>query len=210
MSKSAEEFKLASTSIEGLDEVFEVSGTEGTGSGTPERTTGTTREQDPGHWGHETIDAAEVLSFISTAKASKIAGVDSRTIRRWHEQKKIRGHFSKGKLLVAQEDLSYITDETDVHSAGASRTEPRTSGSESGTAEADDPGRPGPTADISQTPSVVFSDVLDRIERLSRENGELKALLDEQRREITELRLITDNQYKRSGWSRFWSWFTGK
>ena len=38
-------------------------------------------------------------------------------------------------------------------------------------------------------------------------NGYLEAQLENREREI---KLLTDNQHKRGGWVRFWSWFTGK
>jgi hypothetical protein len=207
MSEPAQEIKFDPTSVEGMDEVFELSGTE---AGTAERTTGTSTTDDPGQPGQDTVDASAVLTFISTAEASKLAGVDSRTIRRWHEQKKIRGQFSKGKLLVVQEDLSTVSDESDLHTAGTAGTESGTPDEESRTPDGNDPGQPGQDADIPQSPAIVFSDVFDRIERLSRENGELKALLDEQRRENQQLKLLADSQHKRGGFARFWYWFTGR
>lgn len=205
MSEPAQEIKFDQTSVEGLDEVFELSGTE---SRTTERTAGTPTINDPGQPGHDTIDASAVLTFISTAEASKLAGVDSRTIRRWHEQKKIRGQFSKGKLLVVQEDLSTASDESDLHTAGTSGTASGTHGEAPRTPDDSNPGQPRQNADIPQSPAIVFSDVFDRIERLSRENGELKAQLDEERRENAQLKLLTDSQHKAGWFRRFCSWFT--
>lgn len=169
------------------------------------RTSGTDAEQGPGRIGHDTIEAAEVSTYISTAEAAKLARVDSRTIRRWHEQNKVRGRFTKGRLLILKEDLLSVADSSDDCSAGASGTEPGTSTGTSGTENFDDPGHPGPSAD-KQTPALAFIDLVGRIERLSRENGELRAMLEEQRRENQSLRLLTQN---RSNWlDTVRSWFS--
>lgn len=209
MSNPAKEVKTTPVSIDGMEEVFELSGAHRTESGTLEQTSGTSEVSDPGQPGQDTIEATAVLTFVSTSEAAKLAGVDSRTIRRWHEQKKVRGQFSKGKLLIVKEDLSQVDNDAELFTSGTSGTESGTPEQTSETPEATDPGQPGQSADIPQTPAVVFSDFLDRIERLSRENGELKAMLDEQRRENQELKLLTDSQHKRGAWSRFFAWFTG-
>jgi len=213
---AAKDLKIDPVSVDGLDEVFEVTDKEsrasGTGAGTPERTTGTVNSEEPGQPGLETIDAVEIETYISTAEAAKIAGVDSRTIRRWHEQDKIRGQFKKGRLLVAQGDLPVPENEEDVRAEaeepGTPGTETGTSARVSGTTEEEEPGQPG--QDPGHTPAVVFSDFLDRIERLSRENGELKVLLNEQQRQNKELRLLVDSTSKSGWWQRFYSWFMGR
>jgi len=221
VAESKREVKTDSVSTEGLEDVFDLSGTDGTPAGTeghdePEssRMSGTMIDYVSGHPGQDTIDATDIATFISTADAAKFAGVDSRTIRRWHEQKKVRSQFSKGKLLIAQEDLRLADQEPNLFNAGASGTDSETQaetsrmapGAQTGN-EDSEPGRPGQSTDIPQTPVIVFSDFLDRIERLSRENGELSAMLEEQRRENRTLKLLTDNQHK-AGWLfRFCSWF---
>jgi len=205
VSEFAKEIKIDPVSVDGLETIFDVSGTDGTEETIHTGTSGTSKSVNPGQPGQETIDATNVSTFISTSEAAKVAGVDSRTIRRWHEQKKVRGQFTKGKLLIALEDLTNSFDEPDRFTAGTSGTHEQTAG----TPENSDPGQPGQSADIPQAPALVFSDVFDRIERLSRENGELRVLLDEQRRENQELRLLTDSQQQR-GFMRFWSWFTGR
>lgn len=209
MPDPAREVKTTSVSIEGMDEVFELSETPGTESGIIEQLAGASETNDPGQPGQDTIEASGVLTFVSTAEAAKLARVDSRTIRRWHEQKKVRGQFTKGKLLIVQEDLLSVAEEADLFTSRTPGTESGTTEQAAGTPETNDPGQPGQSSDIPQTPAVVFSDFLDRIERLSRENGELKAMLDEQRRENQELKLLTDSQHKRGFWTRFYGWFIG-
>lgn len=206
MSDPAKEVKIDPVSIEGFDEVFDLSETPGTRSGTPESIPETIEGHDPGRPGQDTVEASDVATYISTADAAKLAGVDSRTIRRWYEQKKIRGQLHKGKLLVVQEDLLTASHEPDLFITGTAGTPPETSERTPGTSQISDPGQPGQSTDIPQTPAVVFSDFLDRIERLSRENGELRTLLDEQRRENQQLKLLTDSEHKTSVWSRFYSW----
>jgi hypothetical protein len=203
----AKEVKTNPVSIEGLEEVFDLSGTDGTESGTTDQTSNTAASHNPGQPGHETVEASDVATYISTADAAKLARVDSRTVRRWYEQKKIRGQFSNRKLLVVQEDLLPAAAEPDLYSEG---TEPGTPEGTPGTPETKDSGHPGQSADMPQKSAVAFSDFLDRIERLSKENGELRTLLDEQRRENQELRLLTDSQQKRGWWTRFTSWFIGR
>ncbi len=213
MAEPASEVKTESVLFEGFEDIFEVSGTERTEQGT----SGTIQRDDPGHPGQNPIDATEVWTFISTAEAAKLAQVDSRTIRRWYEQKKLRGQFSKGKLLIAQEDLVALAALTVESFTAGGETESGTfeepsgtSGAESGTSgtfKTDDPGQPGPTMDIPKTPAVVFSDVFDRIERLSRENGELRAQFEQKCRENQELKLLIDTRHKPGWWSRFCFWF---
>jgi hypothetical protein len=206
VAEPASEVKTESVLFEGFEDIFEVSGTERTEQGT----SGTIRRDDPGHSGQSPIDATEVWRFISTAEAAKLAQVDSRTIRRWYEQKKLRGQFSKGKLLIAQEDLVALAALTVESFTAGGETESGTfeepSGT-SGTFKTDDPRQPGPTMDIPKTPAVVFSDVFDRIERLSRENGELRAQFEQKCRENQELKLLIDTRHKPGWWSRFCSWF---
>lgn len=209
MSDPAEEVKIDPASLEGLEEVFDLAGTPGTESGATEGTARTPENDDPGQPGHDSVEAADVATYISTADAAKLAAVDSRTIRRWYEQKKVRGQLSKGKLLVVQEDLLPASQEPELFSAGTPGTESGTVEGTARTPENDDPGQPGQTADIPQTPAVVFFEFVDRIERLSRENGELRALLDEQLRENQQLKLLTDREHKTGFWSRFYSWMIG-
>jgi hypothetical protein len=189
-----------SLTIEGLEDVFDL-------SGTSKGTAGTEGYSDPGQPGQDTIEATGVSTYISTAEAAKLANVDSRTIRRWYGQKKVRGQFSKGKLLIAHGDILSAAGDPPLFAAGTPGTESGTSTGTAGTDGQSDPGQPG-YPDLPQTPAVAFADFLDRIERLSRENGELKAMLDEQRRE--NQKLLTDSQHKQGPWSRFWGWFMGR
>lgn len=205
MSDPAKEVKIDPVSIEGFEDVFDLSGA----TGTEHYMSGTVENQDPGQPGQDTVEASEVATYITTADAAKFARVDSRTVRRWYEQKKVRGQFSKGKLLIAQEDLLSPPNEPDLFTTGAPGTESGDTGGTAGTSESGSPGQPGQSADIPQTPAVVFSDFLDRIERLSRENGELRTLLDEQRRENQQLKVLTDSQHKVGWWPSLRSWMMG-
>ncbi len=207
MSEPSAEVKIDPVSIEGFEEVFDVSGSAGTDERTPKLLAGTSGNSDPGQPGHESIEATVLLTFISTSDAAKFAKVDSRTVRRWYEQKKVRGQLNKGKLLIAKEDLILPTNEPEFCSAGTPGAESGTEETPPGTQNSSSPGQPGQSTDIPQTPVMVFSDFLDRIERLSRENGELKIMLDQQVQENQQLKLLTDSQNKTGWWSRFCSWF---
>jgi hypothetical protein len=202
------EVKLNPVSIDGLEEVFEVAGTAGTGIESTEEMSRTYASTDPGQPGQDSIEATEVLTYLSTAEAAKLARVDSRTVRRWFDQKKVRGQFSKGKLLIVQEDLLASAEQPEVVTAGTPGTESGTFERQFNESENDDPGRPGQSADkTDRSALIVSSEFLDRIERLSRENGVLRAMLDEQRRENEQLKLLSDSQHKAGWWLRFCSWF---
>lgn len=195
---------------EEFTDLFEYAGTPGTDSQALAGTPGTQNNRDAGQPGHVDVDPVDVLTFISTAEAGKTAGVDSRTIRRWYEQKKVRGQFSKGRLLIAKEDLLSVATDGDICTPGLSGADPKEPPRTAGTLDGEEPGRTGQTADAPQSPAIVFGDFLDRIERLSRENGELRILLEEQRKENQQLKLLTDIRHKKGSWLRFWSWFTGQ
>ena len=212
MLNPAEEVKQQSNlSTDGLEEIFDVSGTPGTKSGTPEPESRTREVADPGQPGHDSIEAV-VTTYISTSDAARLAGVDSRTIRRWHEQKKIRGQFHKGKLQIAKEDILSAQQQPEVFETGTPGTESGTTEDMSGTPGNESPGHPGhPGQSVENplTPMVVFADFLDRIERLSKENGELRAMLEEQRRDNQQLRLLTASQNPEGFWSRLRCWLMG-
>ncbi len=207
MSEPAAEVKIDPISTDGFEDVFEVTGTARADMRTEQDMSGITNIIEPGQPGPESIEATIVLTYISTSDAAKYARVDSRTVRRWYEQKKVRGQLSKGKLLIAREDLLIPTDQPEFCDARTSGTEPGTEDEASGTTKSTNPGQPGQSTDMPQAPVVAFSDFLDRIERLSRENGELKVMLDQQRQENQQLKLLTDSQLRAGWWSRFCSWF---
>lgn len=214
MSEQAKEVKVDVLSTDGLEEFFDVAGA----SGTPEHDlSGTNRtciEVEGGQPGQPSIEATDITTFISTSSAAKLVSVDSRTIRRWHGSGKVRGQFSKGKLLIAKEDVVRFADENQILSGTDETTPFGTAGTkndiESGTAGTttdEAAGRPGQIADMS-APAIAFSDFLDRIERLSRENGELRALLEQERLESQQLRLLTSSRPK-NFWERLASLFKG-
>lgn len=73
----------------------------------------------------------------------------------------------------------------------------------------DEKAEPSGSASQSQ-PSIDLAwqmELLNRVERLSQENGELRALLGEREKEI---KLLTDSQHKSAAWRRFCSWFFGQ
>lgn len=50
--------------------------------------------------------------LLSTSEAATLAGVDSRTIRRWHSSGKIRGKLDGHKLLVYEDDIDKLSGTT--------------------------------------------------------------------------------------------------
>ncbi len=205
MLEQAKEVKVNVTSIEGLEEFFDSTGTAGTLIDSEAGTERTLIEDMAGQPGHSSVEATDITTYISTSSAAKLASVDSRTVRRWHDAGRVRGQFSKGKLLIAKEDIERLTNEDPILSGTTGTADATVSGA-SGTPEGEREGRPGPDADMP-APVIAFSDFLDRIERLSRENGELRALLERERLETQQLRLLTDSQHKANWWQRFCSWF---
>ncbi len=220
MSEQAKEVKVDVLSTDGLDEFFDVAGTAGTVEPPASGTARTHLEALEGQPGHSSVEATDITTYISTSSAAKLASVDSRTIRRWHDSGKVRGQFSKGKLLIAKEDVARLADENqilsgtagteDIRESGTSGTENHSASGASGASGANSeerPGHPGRSADMP-APVVAFGDFLDRIERLSRENGELRALLERERLETQQLRLLTTAQ-PRNFWERLTRFFNG-
>lgn len=69
---------------------------------------------------------------------------------------------------------------------------------------------PGTAHNIHGDTIKVFGEIIQtQNEQLKRQNELIFHLTEELRYRDNEIKLLTDSQHKRSGWSRFWIWFTG-
>lgn len=92
--------------------------------------------------------------LLSTSEAASLAGVDSRTIRRWFNSGKIRGKLDGHKLLVYEEDTRKL------------------SGTTPGTVDDFSPPDPGQDADVSGT-EIVEVDITPDEEKPSQARTEV-------------------------------------
>lgn len=71
--------------------------------------------------------------------------------------------------------------------------------------------QPSLISEFAQKSFDVLADVIrQQTEQIKLQNEMIKHLSEQVQEKDGQIKLLTDSQCKRSGWSRFWSWFTGK
>lgn len=151
--------------------------------------------------------------LLSTSEAASLAGVDSRTIRRWFSSGKIKGKLDGHKLLVYSADVLKM------------------SGTMPGTVEDFNPSDPGQEADMSGA-EVVDIEVSPPKEKqaspdVNPERERLIAIIESQAHQLKaagdvivylrsqlddkeqEIKLLTCSESTSGWWAKFYRWFVG-
>lgn len=183
MSDAAQEIKFDLSSIEGMDDLL--SGPDLTPSGS---------------------DSPDLAHWWTLPEATTALGVNERTLRRWIKRDKIEARKVQGTY----------GEEWRIKPGSVTDCPLDTTG----------PDKPDPATTCPPTPDspVIIPDLLEtkiRLALMKQENQRLKEQLQgatyrngylESKLEERDnaIKLLTDSKHKRSGWSRFWSWFTGQ
>jgi len=71
--------------------------------------------------------------------------------------------------------------------------------------------QPSPISEFAQKSFDVLADVIrQQTEQIKLQNEMIKHLSEQVQEKDGQIKLLTESQSKRHGWSQFWSWFTGK
>lgn len=119
--------------------------------------------------------------------------------------KRLRKGKLRGRKVSGQFGAHWLVDISDIPEAISIEVEAEPGSAQGSTQTEGEPAEDKPGS-ASAAPPDRERELLQLVVRLSKENGALQALLNEREQQI---KLLTDNQRKAGGWSRFWIWFTG-
>lgn len=148
--------------------------------------------------------AKGLAAWVPIEQAAKRLGISKNAVQKRLKRGKLQGKKVAGEFgdiwLI---DLSNETQILEVEfegSANPEEAEPKGAAFEAG-------GKPGSVEGLATSVKVDLMlqvELLNRVERLSIENGRLAALLNERE---SQIKLLTDNQHKGGWWAKFSSWF---
>lgn len=151
--------------------------------------------------------AKGLAAWFSIEDASRRLGISKNAVQKRLKRGKLIGKKTSGPFgdiwlvdLSSENQVLEIEFENPEGSVEAEEAKPSGSASEQQDFEGSAKGLAGRT-------EIEFAwqmELLNRVERLSLENGQLKALLQEREKEV---RLLTDSQQKSGWWAKFSSWF---
>jgi hypothetical protein len=157
--------------------------------------------------GHDLGSADGLASWFSIEDASRRLGISKNAIQKRLKRGKLIGKKTSGPFgdiwlvdLSSENQVLEIQFENQEDSVDAEEAKP--SGSASNGEELK--GSAKGLASRTEVDFVWQMELLSRVERLSLENGQLKALLHEREKEV---KLLTDSQHKPGWWTRFSNWF---
>lgn len=204
VSEAAKEIKINSVSIEGLEEVFDVE---------PVPVT----DAAPVTSAAERV--TEVPALVATnadgipvEQAASILGTSVNALK-----KRLRKGTLQGKKLEIKHGEKWFVDlsEIEKHKASLEPVPITDSAPVTGSTEpvlGDPPPAPSSAEQVELV--ALLEDLERKLEGASFRNGYLEAENEGLRALLgakdSQIKLLTDRQHKSSGWSRFWSWFTGR
>ena len=187
MSEPAAEIKFDPTSVEGMDDIYQLEPTDA------DSTKLAPTDADNTQW-------------VSVTQAAAMLGKSERTIQRYLKAHKLEGREdSSGKLLVAMptgadngtEGAPTAADNPEGVSAAVGTN---------GDISQSDPAALIPAAELHKHLELI-RELQAQIQAADFRNGYLESKLEERE---TAIKLLTDSKHKRGRWSEFWSWFTGR
>ncbi|MCC7531961.1 MAG: helix-turn-helix domain-containing protein [Candidatus Melainabacteria bacterium] len=190
MSEPAQEIKFDPSSVEGMDDLL---------SG-PDLAPPGSDKSGPG------LLSPDLAHWWTLPEATTALGVNERTLRRWIKRDKIEARKVQGTY----------GEEWRIKPGSPTDCPPVTTGP--------DKSDPAPARPATPDSPVLVPDLLEtkiRLALMEQENQQLKQQLQgatyrngylESKLEERDnaIKLLTDSQHKRNGWSRFWSWFSGR
>lgn len=186
--------KSNSLAIEGFEDLL-VEEEPGIAQGSAQISAGASKEE-PG-------SAQGLAPGVPVDDAAKRLGISTNAVL-----KRLRKGKLRGRKVSGQFGEHWLVDVTDVPEPIEIELEAEP-GSAQGTAqtgEDQEEAKPGSAQGTALGLPDRERELLQLVVNLSKENGALQALLTEREQQI---KLLTDSQHKRGGWSRFWSWFVG-
>jgi hypothetical protein len=199
MSDTARDYQTASAATtDGIDDLFD-EGLAGNQKAKP---------QDSAAPTYNDLGSANGLGlWFSIDDAARRLGISKNAVQKRLKRGKLTGKKTSGPFgdiwlvdLSSENQILEIEFENQEGSAEAKEAKPEGLASE----HQDFEGSAKGLASRTEIDFVWQMELLNRVERLSLENGQLKALLQEREKEV---RLLTDSQQKNGWWARFSSWF---
>jgi len=199
MSDTARDYQTTSAATtDGMDDLFE----EGLAENHKAKPDGSASTVD-----YNLGSAEGLASWFSIQDASRRLGISKNAVQKRLKRGKLIGKKTSGPFgdiwlidLSSENQVLEIDFENPEGLAEAEEAKPSGSASEQQDFEGSAKGLAGRT----EIDFVWQMELLNRVERLSLENGQLKALLQEREKEV---RLLTDSQQKTGWWTKFSSWF---
>lgn len=203
MSDTAHDYQTTSAATtDGMDDLFEC---------------GLAKNQEVEPYGSTStascdLGSAEGLAnWLSIEDASRRLGISKNAVQKRLKRGKLIGKKTSGPygdiwlvdlssenqvLEVEFENPEGVDEAEEAKPSGSASERPDSEGSAKGLAKG--------LAGRTEIDLVWQMELLNRVERLSLENGQLKALLQEREKEV---RLLTDSQQRTGWWTKFASWF---
>ncbi len=199
MSDTARDYQTTSAATtDGMDDLFE----EGLAENQKAMPQGSASAGD-----YDLGSADGLASWFSIEDASRRLGISKNAVQKRLKRGKLIGKKTSGPFgdiwlvdLSSENQVLEIEFENQEGLAEAEEAKPCGSASEPQDFEGSAKG----LANRAEIDFVWQMELLNRVERLSLENGQLKALLQEREKEV---RLLSDSQHKPGWWAKFSSWF---
>lgn len=148
--------------------------------------------------------AKGLASWFPIEQAAQRLGISKNAVQKRLKRgklqgKKVAGEFGDIWLIDLSNETQILEVEFDA-SANPEQAKPIGSAFECD----DKPGSAEGLASLVKVDLLLQVELLNRVERLSIENGRLAALLNER---DSQIKLLTDSQHKGGWWAKFSSWF---